>query len=576
LTGRERGKGAAMRARKAIVLAAGLGTRLRPLDAAVPKPLMPVWGVPMIARIVDTLRNWGVADIAVNCHHLADKTEAWCRGNGCFASREPEILGTGGAINPLRGWLGGEPFYLVNGDVIAEGIDECPFGDAEFGKDEIARCLVSESGPRTIEVEPSSGFVTCWKSQDAGLPGTYTYCGMALLSPRIAEFVAPAGYSTIVEAYGKAMEAGKFVKALRPEGFLWADAGTVDSYIEVNTSGDDNAYGSFPQLEAYAATRKDGGAAEKVEFLGARGSDRCFFRQGRAVVVAYDDAKRRENARYAGHARWLKGKGAPVPEVLADLPGDKTLALEWAGAPRDMTPQEYARAVEALARFNALGAEPDLPELEEPFGPALWKWERDLFAKHCLGERYGMELSAGAEAELVRAAETLDREPPALVHRDFQKSNILWRNGEMFFIDFQGMRRGPASYDLASLLYDPYAKLDARMRRALAELYAKTSGSRAAAENLAVAGTERLVQALGAFGRLAAAGHPEFGKHVPAALQNLLAAADEAGFDALGALAEELIAKEGKRAEAAHGHGHECGGHGHGGDCACGCGGTAR
>ena len=63
---------------------------------------------------------------------------------------------------------------------------------------------------------------------------------------------------------------------------------------------------------------------------------------------------------------------------------------------------------------------------------------------------------------------------------------------------------------------------------------------------LPFAAVERLVQALGAFGRLASVGQPQFSRHVMPALENLLAAADEAGLDAIGALAEDLIAKEGK------------------------------
>ena len=110
-------------AKKAVVLAAGLGTRLRPLTCSVPKPLMPVWGEPMLARIVGMLRGWGVEDIVVNCHYLHEQVEAWCAANGCRASYEPEILGTGGVLNPLRDWIGADDFYLVNADIVVEGLD---------------------------------------------------------------------------------------------------------------------------------------------------------------------------------------------------------------------------------------------------------------------------------------------------------------------------------------------------------------------------------------------------------------------------------------------------------------------
>ena len=130
----------------------------------------------------------------------------------------------------------------------------------------------------------------------------------------------------------------------------------------------------------------------------------------------------------------------------------------------------------------------------------------------------------------------------------------------MSIIDFQGMRGGPAAYDLASLLYDPYVKLSARDRTALAALYGQKAARADIAEVLPFAAVQRLVQALGAYGRLASVGQPQFGRYVMPALENLLSAADEAGLDALGALAEELIAAEGRFH---HQHEHHDG-------CACG------
>jgi hypothetical protein len=163
------------------------------------------------------------------------------------------------------------------------------------------------------------------------------------------------------------------------------------------------------------------------------------------------------------------------------------------------------------------------------------------------------------EKELEAVAGRLCREPEALVHRDFQSTNVLWRDSDFRIIDFQGMRKGPALYDLASLLYDPYVKLSEKARTALAALYGKTSGRGDVAEVLPFAAVERLIQSLGAFGRLASVGQPQFGRFVLPALENLLAAADEAGLDATGALAEELIARE-------QGRGGHCGcGHEHGG-----------
>ena len=129
------------------------------------------------------------------------------------------------------------------------------------------------------------------------------------------------------------------------------------------------------------------------------------------------------------------------------------------------------------------------------------------------------------------------------------------------------MRPGPAIYDLASLLYDPYVKLTDRERSLLAAYYAKLRGRDDVTGKLPYAAVQRLAQALGAYGRLTSVGHTKFTKYVLPALENLLAAADDAGLDAIGALAEDLIARENgsSRSSCGHGPGCTCGG-GHGRD----------
>ena len=555
-----------MSVRKAIVLAAGHGTRLRPFTCATPKPLMPVWGVPMIERVVAALREWGVDDFAFNTHCLHEQVRRWtddyrreCERSGRKAkvkvSYEPEILGTGGALNPLREWIDGEPFYLVNGDIVFENAANPALAPGFDSPSVIASALVAEDGPRTIEVEPESRFVTNWRSQDAGAPGTFTYCGISCLKPEILDFVEPEGFSSIVAAFEKAMLKGKFVKAAPSDGILWADAGTIKSYVELNSSGEENAFADFPQVKA--ALEAAGRTGRKVEFMGSRGSERVFFKCDDAVVILYDDGNRNENGLYAGHAKWLKSKGVGVPDVLADLPALKTLAIEFAGTERRMSREDYVAVVKELAKFNNLGLDPEVETLGllPGFDDETWRWERGLFAKFCLAGKFGMEMPEAVRAELEEAAARLEREPKVLVHRDFQSSNILWRGNSPVMIDFQGMRLGPAAYDLASLVFDPYVEIAPALREELAGEYAKAAGRPDIAEILPVAATQRLVQCLGAFGRLEKVGQPQFAKFFAPALDNLAAAAHEAGFHAVEGLAEEL-------------HSRCCGHHGH--SCSCG------
>lgn len=535
--------------RKAVVLAAGHGTRLRPFTCATPKPLMPVWGETMLARIVALLRARGVDDIVVNSHHLHEQVRVWTDEYRKAAqaagdkvrikvSYEPEILGNGGVLNPLREWIGDEPFYLVSSDIVMENVPDL---EKPFARLKTSGCigvaLVTEAGPRTIEVEPESKFVTCWKSPDPGVEGTFTYCGFAILKPEILKYVKPEGFSSIVTAYEKAMmEGGKFVKAVRADDLLWEDAGTIQRYIDLNRDGEDNAFADIPQLKAVGATNP--------KFLGARGSERVFFGCDQGIAVLYDDGNRDENGKYPGHARWLKAKGIPVPDVLVDRPDVKAMLMSNAGTERKMSLEDYAKVVETLVRFNALGTEPDVPaDLLPPFDDETWEWERNLFAKYCLGANFQMEMSAAVRKELEGVAEILEKEPKALVHRDFQSTNVLWRGSDLAFIDFQGMRLGPAAYDLASLVYDPYVTFTDEQRRGLVALYAKTAGRPEFEKVLPLAAVQRLCQCLGAYGRLASVGQPQFQKHVVPALQNLLDAADKASLEAVGALAEDLLAK---------------------------------
>jgi mannose-1-phosphate guanylyltransferase len=111
--------------RKAFLLAAGLGTRLRPLSLDVPKPMLPLLGEPLVGRIVDLLKGWGVRDFLVNLHHqpqpllLYLRDRAMADGLRIHFSYEPDILGTGGALRRAAWFLDAEPFWLVNTDITA-------------------------------------------------------------------------------------------------------------------------------------------------------------------------------------------------------------------------------------------------------------------------------------------------------------------------------------------------------------------------------------------------------------------------------------------------------------------------
>jgi len=107
--------------RLAMVLAAGFGTRLKPITETTPKPMVVVAGRPMIDTVLDRLAAIGVQDVVVNTHHLAEVIESHLRKRTSphiQISREGEILETGGGVTKALPLLGADPFYVINGKIV--------------------------------------------------------------------------------------------------------------------------------------------------------------------------------------------------------------------------------------------------------------------------------------------------------------------------------------------------------------------------------------------------------------------------------------------------------------------------
>lgn len=520
----------------AFVLCAGLGQRLRPMTLATPKPLMPLWNRPLLAHTLETLAGWGVREVYLNAHWLPERLQAFMEAyTGPLALhvlREPELLGTGGGLRALAPHLKGRPFWLVNGDVVFD-LDPAPIAEAFEASGRFAAAwLEPKRGPRTVEAD-YLGRITCWASPTPGVEHTATFAGVSLLSPEALDYL-PAGKAacSVVEAFEAAMMAGRFVRGVAVKGAYWNDAGTPEAYLQAHRDAR-----RLPALARYAAQAEALPAPEVARALalmgweaaetivvplGARGSKRTFWRlvgPRRAVIaIAYETEGRAENARYAACAKALAKAKLPVPKVVADQPGlllledlgDRTFDA-YAGKRQEACGVAVRAVMEMLAAFHRadVGALP----LEPPFDAALYDWEVGLY------ERFAAPLPAEAKAEWARVRDALLGEPNVLVHRDFQSTNLLWHRDRPHVIDFQGMRRGPALYDLASFLYDPYMEWgEAVVGDALAA-YAKASG-RAVGElraKLPYAGIQRLLQAIGAYHRLASVGQTRFLRFAPIA-----------------------------------------------------------
>lgn len=202
---------------KAIVLAAGRGTRLRPLTEDRPKPLIELCGRTLLDRILDRLDAAGVETVVVNTHHLADRVEAHLearRSPRVEISREEELLETGGGVARALDRLGPGPFYALNGDVLwLDGTQSAlrRLGAAWRDEDMDALLLLHPavsaqgyggSGDFFLD---QLGRVRRRKDREVA---PYVFTGLQILHPRLFEG-APAGAFSLNVLYDRAEAAGR-------------------------------------------------------------------------------------------------------------------------------------------------------------------------------------------------------------------------------------------------------------------------------------------------------------------------------------------------------------------------------
>jgi mannose-1-phosphate guanylyltransferase len=182
---------------KAVLLAAGRGTRLAPLTDSVPKILAPLAGSSLLEHQLRYLARSGVTEVAINVHHMADKVvEALDRMEPPLAvrvSREPELLGTAGALRPLARFLD-EPFALLYGDVVTDAdLSELIGAHRESGAVATLAYYRSDEteGKGLLEID-AGGMITGFAEKPAGFSGIGNVnAGIYALSPEILERIGP-------------------------------------------------------------------------------------------------------------------------------------------------------------------------------------------------------------------------------------------------------------------------------------------------------------------------------------------------------------------------------------------------
>jgi MurNAc alpha-1-phosphate uridylyltransferase len=220
----------------AMVLAAGLGTRMRPFNGQAPKPLVEVGGKALIDHVLDRLADTGVERAVVNVHYLADQIEAHLQSRRrpriVVSDERGTLLGTGGGVVKALPELGNQPFFHVNSDTIwIDGVQpNLRLLAAAFAPERMDALLLL--APTTTSIGyagrgdfamAADGRLTRRRERDV-VP--FVYAGAAILTPALFDG-APAGAFALTQMFDRAAEAGRLY-GLRLEG-VWMHVGTPEA-----------------------------------------------------------------------------------------------------------------------------------------------------------------------------------------------------------------------------------------------------------------------------------------------------------------------------------------------------------
>ena len=226
----------------AIVLAAGFGTRLRPLTDLMPKPLVPVCNIPLLENVLLNLTAAGIDQVAVNSHHLAEQMNEFV-AESLFSQQvelfyEPEILGTGGPVINARELLQQTPFFLLHNSDILTDMDLRQLCETHRQSgNKVTMALID--GPENKVCLTPDGRIHDILDRLGRSPADsrkLTYSGVMALSPEIFNWLpeAPCNCS-IITAILKLMAAEpEAVGAFLPGEIYWNDLGTLPKYFQVH------------------------------------------------------------------------------------------------------------------------------------------------------------------------------------------------------------------------------------------------------------------------------------------------------------------------------------------------------
>jgi NDP-sugar pyrophosphorylase family protein len=227
---------------KAMILAAGLGTRLEPLTKIRPKPLFPVLNRPLLDITIEQLRRMGALAIVINAHHLAEQIEQFVEmgewGLKVEVRVEPEILGTGGGIKNCVDFLRDAPFFMVINADVYHTFDITPAIHYHRESGNLATLILCENSYfNQVGIDGEGRIVSVrGKPIAPSISATQqlTFTGIHIISPKLLDAMPSVGFFGIMEIYMELASHGEAIRGYHMQKGYWRDIGRVDDYIELH------------------------------------------------------------------------------------------------------------------------------------------------------------------------------------------------------------------------------------------------------------------------------------------------------------------------------------------------------
>lgn len=222
--------------KQAFVLGAGMGLRLRPLTEQSPKPLVPIFGKPLITFSLDHLCSIGIESFVINTHRLAAQFEEKF-GNGEYRGvplkllHEPDLLETGGGIKNAESSLHPEPFIVYSGDILTD-VDLRPLIEEHFARQNDVTLALRETGLATAIALRDGQVIDI--SNRYGHPGTYDFANISVWNPAVFTRISAGKKISFVPVLGDWIAQGGKIGGVVMNDRKWFNIGSRDGYLDVH------------------------------------------------------------------------------------------------------------------------------------------------------------------------------------------------------------------------------------------------------------------------------------------------------------------------------------------------------